>query len=60
LNLAIFVDGPHHDRAAQRADDVAVDRRLDDLGYLIVRFPKEQSAWPAIFTAHADLFGAGR
>ena len=60
LNLAIFVDGPHHDRATQRADDAAIDRRLDDLGYLVVRFPKEQSAWPAIFTAHADLFGAGR
>ena len=60
LNLAIFVDGPHHDRATQRADDAAIDRRLDDLGYLVVRFPKEQSAWPAIFTAHADLLGAGR
>ncbi len=60
LNLAIFVDGPHHDRATQRADDAAIDRRLDDLGYLVVRFPKEQSAWPAIFAAHADLFGAGR
>ncbi len=60
LNLAIFVDGPHHDRATQRADDAAIDRRLDDLGYLVVRFPKEQSAWPAIFTAHADLFGASR
>lgn len=60
LNLAIFVDGPHHDRATQRADDAEIDRRLDDLGFLVVRFPKEQSAWPAIFTAHADLFGAGR
>jgi very-short-patch-repair endonuclease len=60
LNLAIFVDGPHHDRATQRADDAAIDRRLDDLGFLVVRFPKEQSAWPAIFVAHADLFGAGR
>lgn len=60
LNLVVFIDGPHHESDARRAQDAAIDRRLDDLGYLVIRFPKEQSAWPGIFAAHADLFGAGR
>jgi Lhr-like helicase/very-short-patch-repair endonuclease len=60
LNLAVFVDGPHHDTETQRAADAAIDRRLDDLGCLVVRFPKEQARWPDIFKQHADLFGPGK
>jgi len=59
LNLAVFIDGPHHETDAQRAHDAALDRKLDELGYLVVRFPKEHSSWPGIFAAYADMFGPG-
>ncbi|HNQ08834.1 MAG TPA: DEAD/DEAH box helicase [Giesbergeria sp.] len=60
LNLAVFIDGPHHATETQRAADAAIDRRLDELGYLVVRFPKEQARWPDIFKNHADLLGPGK
>ena len=60
LNLAIFVDGPHHETETQRATDAAIDRALDELGYLVVRFPKEQARWSDIFKNNADLFGPGK
>ncbi|MFN3630090.1 MAG: Zn-binding domain-containing protein, partial [Casimicrobiaceae bacterium] len=60
LNLAVFIDGPHHETEAQRARDAAIDRRLDALGILVVRFPKDTAQWPAIFHRHADLFGTGK
>jgi hypothetical protein len=40
--------------------DAAIDRALDELGYLVVRFPKEQARWPDIFKNNADLFGPGK
>jgi Lhr-like helicase/very-short-patch-repair endonuclease len=60
LNLAVFIDGPHHETDTQRAADAAIDRALDELGYLVVRFPKEQARWPDIFKNNADLFGPGK
>jgi len=60
LQLVVFIDGPHHDKSAQIDKDQAIDRKLDEQGFLVVRFPKEQTLWPAIFTKNADLFGAGQ
>ncbi|MCK9687348.1 DEAD/DEAH box helicase [Scleromatobacter humisilvae] len=60
LNLAVFIDGPHHEAEAQQATDSAIDRALDELGYLVVRFPKEQASWPELFKNNADLFGPGK
>lgn len=60
LNLAVFIDGPHHETDAQRAQDAAIDRKLEALGYLVVRFPKEMGSWAAIFNSNADLFGPGK
>jgi very-short-patch-repair endonuclease len=60
LQLVVFIDGPHHDKSAQQDKDVAIDRKLDEQGFLVVRFPKEQALWPAIFLKNADLFGAGQ
>lgn len=60
LNLAVFIDGPHHETDARSTQDAALDRTLDDLGYLVVRFPKEQAYWQGIFKANADLFGPGK
>ena len=60
LQLVVFIDGPHHDKSAQQDKDEAIDRKLDEQGFLVVRFPKEQTLWPAIFSKNADLFGAGQ
>lgn len=59
LNLVVFIDGPHHETPARRERDAEVDRRLEDLGYLVVRFPKETGQWEPIFKQHLDLFGPG-
>jgi len=60
LNLAVFIDGPHHDGELQRKKDAEVNRKLDELGYLVVRFSKDTSQWPDIFKKNADLFGSGK
>jgi superfamily II DNA/RNA helicase/very-short-patch-repair endonuclease len=59
-NLAVFIDGPHHDGEAQRAADAVIDRKLDEQGYVVVRFGKDTRRWPDIFDKNADLFGAAK
>ena len=59
-SLAVFIDGPHHDTDSQKAKDAEANRKLEDLGFIVVRFPKEQEQWPAIFAANADLFGSSQ
>jgi very-short-patch-repair endonuclease len=58
--LVVYIDGPHHEAASQHTKDESINRRLDEQGYIVIRFPKNTSEWPAIFAAHADLFGVGR
>lgn len=58
--LAVFIDGPHHAAADRKAQDAAIDRHLEDLGYLVVRFSQATGDWPQVFATHADLFGAGK
>jgi very-short-patch-repair endonuclease len=60
FNLAVFIDGPHHEQAGQNAKDAEANRKLENLGFIVVRFPKEQDQWLAIFKANADLFGVGQ
>jgi len=60
LHLAVFIDGPQHDVDGQKQKDADINRKLDELGYLVVRFPKETTAWPDIFKNNADLFGPGK
>lgn len=57
---AVFIDGPHHDAEGQQAADAAINRCLEDAGYVVVRFPKETGRWSEVFAAHADLFGPGK
>lgn len=56
---AVYIDGPHHDEPVQRERDAEINRALSAAGYYVVRFPKEQGCWPAIFVQHAGLFGQG-
>jgi len=60
FQLAVFIDGPHHETERRKAQDADIDRKLEDLGLLVVRFPKETGQWPEIFESHADLFGAAK
>ncbi|CAK0767951.1 DEAD/DEAH box helicase domain-containing protein [Gammaproteobacteria bacterium] len=55
----IFIDGPHHDNDHQHQIDEAKNRALRDAGYEVIRFPKEQTAWPTIFAQYPDVFGKG-
>jgi Lhr-like helicase/very-short-patch-repair endonuclease len=60
LHLAVFIDGPHHNAERQKQTDADINRKLDELGYLVVRFPQQTTAWPDIFKNNADLFGPGK
>ena len=39
--------------------DEAKNKELRDAGFEVIRFPKEQPAWPAIFGQYPDVFGKG-
>lgn len=60
LHLAVFIDGPHHNAERQKQTDADINRKLDELGYLVVRFPQQTTAWPDIFKNNTDLFGPGK
>lgn len=53
----IYVDGPHHELPGRRRLDEATTRDLQEAGYQVLRFPKDQHRWPAIFGRHPDVFG---
>jgi len=55
----VFIDGPQHETDHQYQIDEAKNRALRDAGYEVIRFPKEQAAWPAIFGQFPDVFGKG-
>jgi very-short-patch-repair endonuclease len=56
----VLIDGPHHEAESQKQKDADISRKLDELGYLVVRFPKEIAIWPEIFKKNTDLFGPGK
>ena len=53
---AIFIDGKHHDYADIATKDAAINHCLEDAGYSVVRFPKEQATWTDVVRRHAWLF----
>ena len=53
----IYVDGPHHQAPVRKSADEALDRRLADAGYTVVRFPVDQSSWPSIVDRYSWVFG---
>jgi hypothetical protein len=55
--VAIFIDGPVHDKADIAAKERQIDKCLDGMGYTVIRFGYRKEAWPAICAAHAYLFG---
>ena len=55
----VYVDGPHHQATLRDSADEAIDRRLADAGYTVVRFPADRSSWPDIVGRYAWVFGPG-
>ena len=52
----IYIDGPHHQLAVRESADEAINRRLADAGYTVVRFPAARSSWPEIVARYAWVF----
>ncbi|MCB1812561.1 MAG: DUF1998 domain-containing protein [Candidatus Competibacteraceae bacterium] len=55
-NVAIFIDGPPHDRPSQISKDEETTQALMELGYIVIRFHHRQD-WIDIFRRHPDVFG---
>ena len=53
----MYIDGIHHDYADVAAKDAATNRCLADAGYTVIRFQKEQAAWPEVVRSNSWLFG---
>jgi superfamily II DNA/RNA helicase/very-short-patch-repair endonuclease len=56
----IYIDGPHHENLHKKALDSKLTQQLENAGFLVIRFPKEQNRWPEIFARHPDIFGTKR
>ncbi|MGJ6980684.1 DEAD/DEAH box helicase [Aestuariimicrobium soli] len=57
--VAVFIDGPTHDRHDIDDDDRMVEERLLDAGYTYVRF-RHDDDWVALLRERSDIFGEGR
>ena len=55
-NAAVYVDGPIHDEPDQMREDEAINRRLMESGYIVVRF-HHKADWNEVFKRHLDVFG---
>jgi very-short-patch-repair endonuclease len=56
-NAAIYVDGPPHDTPEQIQKDEQITARLQELGYVVIRFHHSRDDWNAVFRRHPDIFG---
>ena len=54
--VVIFIDGPAHDPAAEKAKDDEITFRLEDSGYTVIRF-RYDGDWPAIVASNPSIFG---
>ena len=57
--MAVFIDGPVHDRDDKRAADAAAEARLLEAGYGYVRFDHDTD-WQQTLREHENIFGKGR
>jgi len=56
--VAVFVDGPHHDGPAQQLTDSAAEERLETLGWTVLRFRKDGD-WISQISTMPSVFGSG-
>ena len=59
FQVLIYIDGPHHQKPTQKADDEAIDKRLKDAGLTAVRFTTDRNAWTDTVSEYAWIFGPG-
>ncbi|HZS33450.1 MAG TPA: DEAD/DEAH box helicase [Methylomirabilota bacterium] len=57
-HVAVYVDGPPHDYPERRARDAAQQARLEDAGYLVIRFAADGD-WAATLARYPNVFGPG-
>lgn len=56
--VAVYVDGPHHRFAERAARDAEKQARMEDLGYIVVRFADEdRAAWVRLMGEYPSVFG---
>jgi very-short-patch-repair endonuclease len=56
--LVVYVDGPPHRFPDRAARDHAQQNRLEDLGYLVVRFDDDsETAWETVVHRYPSVFG---
>ncbi len=55
----VYIDGPHHQTRVRESADEAIDQRLADAGYTVVRFPADRWSWPCIAARYTWVFGPG-
>lgn len=58
-SVAVFVDGPVHERSDVSERDAAAEARLWDAGWLVLRFTVGED-WDQTFRANTQIFGEGR
>ena len=59
--LAVYVDGPPHRFPDRVARDQAQQGRLEQLGYLVVRFQEDsEGAWEPIILRYPSVFGVAK
>ncbi len=58
-DVAIFVDGPHHDAAYVAQRDEQAEDRLMELGWLVIRFRYDEE-WEQTVRRYPSVFGSGR
>ncbi|GIK54191.1 MAG: RNA helicase [Planctomycetota bacterium] len=58
-NVVIYIDGPPHDTPEQIRADEAITRRLQEMGYVVIRF-HHKNDWAAVFRGHPDVFGKAK
>lgn len=59
IPVAVFIDGPHHDRETQQQRDRDAETRLTNASWLVIRF-RHDDDWPVLADQNEWLFGRGR
>lgn len=57
--VAIYIDGPHHEHDKQKTLDAEITANLRDAGLTVIRFATDQTVWPDVFNRYPDIFGSG-
>jgi len=53
----IYIDGPHHNGERQKQIDEEITTRLNDAGFTVIRFGKDQESWPDVLAEFPWVFG---